>query len=369
MNKITSNVLLFFMVVMNSYAAENEAANLEATSVNLNVCQKDLAFAQQYFLKNDAGAQYHLNVKGQAYFDGKFEQAMGKAEEVKTVSGCKKVLAHYFKQWRKGHLRVSEMKGFFSSVLSNLVRDTFFSNKYTPSIESLTDDTLLITLPSFKYKYIKVIKDLIKENHELLVSTPKWIIDVRKNKGGSRSAYVPLLPWLLQTKPKNEESFILITEDNINIAKAECELYNSATICQERYEFLKSKPLAEFSTLVFNKKKKSQFKAELNQPKKVAILMSKRCASACEAFLLRMKESVVTTFIGQNSAGAIDTGYIVRKALPSGGLELTYSLTKSSRLPDNPIDPTGISPDIYVKKEQEKLVLSAQNWLTTGELN
>lgn len=87
-------------------------------------------------------------------------------------------------------------------------------------------------------------------------------------------------------------------------------------------------------------------------PKQVGIIINGGNASSSEQFLLSANNSAkVILFGNENTAGVLDYSNITPKELPSGKYNLWLPATRSRRLPENPIDNIGITPDIYIPLE------------------
>ncbi|MDP4828482.1 MAG: S41 family peptidase, partial [Flavobacteriales bacterium] len=93
-------------------------------------------------------------------------------------------------------------------------------------------------------------------------------------------------------------------------------------------------------------------------PKKVSIIIDKECTSATEEFLLKAKQSSKTTIYGyESSGGALDYSNLNAVITPSGYWYATVPTTRSSRLPEYPVDPHGIAPDVLVDREVKDLIM------------
>ena len=370
---LTVSIILVLVIVTGCGTLKNSLSDNETNNVNSMTCQQDLAFAQDYFLKNDAGAKYHLEVKGQAYFDSAYEKATQAAKSSTSIEECNKAINVYFKQWRKGHIGTSKPHGFFVNAFIKPILPYLLSSLFEPSIEMLSDNTVLIRLPSFKLSVKDDISELIADNYALLSQSPNWIIDVRNNGGGADSSFAPLLPWIMDTKAELKGLEILVTEDNFNNLKILCEKYNVGKACESRLAFMQQSPKGGLVKYDPKANSKKAFKPEQHQPSKIAILVNKKCASSCEQFLLNARQSDRVTLMGRNSAGVIDISNMLHKTLPSGDIYLKYAMSRSSRLPDSPIDGIGIAPDIYLEKintknSKRKEVMKAKRWLETGAI-
>ncbi|MEI6886360.1 MAG: hypothetical protein WCO02_17860, partial [Bacteroidota bacterium] len=71
--------------------------------------------------------------------------------------------------------------------------------------------------------------------------------------------------------------------------------------------------------------------------------------------------SKVTLFGNQNTAGVLDYSNAVEVDLPSGKYYMRYPMTRSRRLPDNPIDNVGISPDVMIPYPATEQLLDKQD--------
>ena len=84
-------------------------------------------------------------------------------------------------------------------------------------------------------------------------------------------------------------------------------------------------------------------------PRQVGIIINEANGSAAEQFLLAAKTSKkVTLFGNENTAGVLDYSNTIPIDLPSGKYYMRYPMTRSRRLPDNPIDNIGIAPDVII---------------------
>lgn len=91
-------------------------------------------------------------------------------------------------------------------------------------------------------------------------------------------------------------------------------------------------------------------------PEKVSVLIDGGCKSATEQFLLLAKQSQkVTVYGAENSGGALDYANLNTIITPSGYWYASVPTTRTTRLPDNPVDPMGISPDHLVNKDVDLL--------------
>lgn len=100
-------------------------------------------------------------------------------------------------------------------------------------------------------------------------------------------------------------------------------------------------------------------------PRKVGIIINEHNASSAEQFLLTAKHSKkVTIFGNKNTAGVLDYSNAVTIELPSKRYSLTYPMTRSCRLPENPIDNIGIKPQVNIPfPPTEQLYSELDTWV------
>ncbi len=102
-------------------------------------------------------------------------------------------------------------------------------------------------------------------------------------------------------------------------------------------------------------------------PRAAAVLVDRRCASTCEQFVLDARQSRKVKVLGaRNTGGLLDYGNARTVQLPSGLRRLHVPFARSRRLPDSPMDLTGIAPDIRVRKGEADPVEFARRYLRAG---
>ncbi len=69
-------------------------------------------------------------------------------------------------------------------------------NSPGPMVKKLSDQTVLLRIPSFNYDYKKQIDSTLKANHKSIIKHPNLIIDIRGNGGGSDASYSEIIKYL-----------------------------------------------------------------------------------------------------------------------------------------------------------------------------
>jgi C-terminal processing protease CtpA/Prc len=198
-------------------------------------------------------------------------------------------------------------------------------------------------------------------------ATPNLIIDLRNNGGGSDFVYEPLIP-LLYTRPIYTISIEMrASPDNLaqrqalaNQLRAEApevaaELDNQNKTMAANIGRYFSPDTASFGI--------DRRAGVARSPKRVGVILD-YAASSGEQFLLMARQSRKVTLFGQhNSAGILDFANVVGMTSPSGRFALAWPTSRSLRLPDDPVDPDGIAPDVRIPRDVSDPVLYVKSWL------
>ncbi|MGI2258847.1 S41 family peptidase [Shewanella sp. GXUN23E] len=370
-----SAILALLLPMVSACTSQPQTPTINAASQ----CQQDLNFLPDFLLANDTGAPAHLAQKGQAHFDEALQQALSEAASITQLPQCQPIIKEYLKSWREGHLGLTmliEPQQDTAAAETSQEPQEQADNLY-PRLESLSPLTLLLTLPTFDWRYAEAINDLFINEQQLFRETPFWIIDVRQNGGGSDSSYRPVLKHLLSDEYLVTGVEFLVTPDNIDAQRQICRQMNNDAACIEVIS-----PLVEAMTSAPIGSYVSNNNSDVNSvkrtedagfgPEKVVILVDKGCGSSCEQFLLAAKQGMNIKLAGRSSYGALDYSNMRGKRLPSGVFELYYATSRSRRLPHLAVDIAGIAPDIFLPPTdsdtwQDDEVLLIQHWLETGE--
>lgn len=225
------------------------------------------------------------------------------------------------------------------------------TNTYPLAIQ-LSDSTFYMRIPSFGSN---LTETLTKKNWKEITSTPNLIIDIRNN-GGGQDNYYSLLSDLIYTQPYESKGVewyatknnIKMYEDAIKngeIRNGEAGILWTKTLIAEMKKNIggfvihpmmgTDKTISEDTVYAY--------------PKRVGIIINENNASSAEQFILTAKNSSkVTLFGNSNTAGVLDYSNAISESLPSKKYELIFPMTRSRRLPNNPIDNIGIAPDIVI---------------------
>jgi len=347
------------------------AVSAAAAADPANQCRADLEDIAAFLPVNDSGAADSLARRG-ADVESALHQARTRAAAVTDAAACDAVLKDYLHAWRPGHLSVSALApaGAAAPAAAGAGGDPRL-----PRLQLLGKDTLLLVLPSFKDRYQKPLEALLAAHRTELESHPYWIIDVRSNDGGSDLTYQGLLPWLLDGDYPEYRSAYLVTPANLRAQEQICGLLSDPAACTRMLapaaSAMRKAPAGSFVTVDgerFSIERPAM--REAKAPRRAAVLTDRDCGSSCDQFLLTVQTSFRVKLVGRPSAGVIDYANLRPHPLPSGR-QLRYASTRSTRLPDLPLDGIGVAPDILLPAPQDAAARDAevgrvQRWLETG---
>jgi hypothetical protein len=272
---------------------------------------------------------------------------------------------------------------YFVRKTDSPVYDKAFLSAYVPIFPNgrntffvavgLSDSTFYIRIPSFM-GYKNKIEQTITNNWANIMSRPNLIIDIRNNGGGQDEEYQSLLK-LIYTNPYNTKGVAWYATPG-NIKLFEDALTNGEIKGGDEGIRWTQALVAEMKRNVggfvvhpfFTNKNKDvpALKDTIYKyPKRVGIIINQGNASSAEQFLLSAKNSTkVTLFGNQSTAGVLDYSNAVTVDFPSGKYQLTFPMTRSQRLPENPIDNIGIKPQIIIPfPETDQLFDKLDTWV------
>lgn len=234
-------------------------------------------------------------------------------------------------------------------------------------LKPLSSTTLWLRIPTFSETKIETIKALLASHSTELSSTPNLIIDIRNNGGGSDFAYDPLIPFLYTRPIIGIGVEDRATADNIALRHKDAEeIRKNAPEVADSIEKRNSVMKRHLGRYVANGDRPFGFDRRdsvLPSPKRIAVLMDS-AGSTAEQFLLAARQSRKVTLFGyRNSAGVLDFANVVETVTPSGRFKIQWATSRSMRLPDDPVDPEGIPPDIRIPENVPDPVKFAAEWL------
>lgn len=336
-------------------------------------CVADLDDARAFMTANDAGAGAALADHGPAIARA-YDTAHGTAALAQDDEACWNVLSTYLHAWRANHLAVARMTQ--APVFSAAVRPPAqgVADPRAPQIQVLGKDTLLLTLPTFGVFYLPVMQRFIAAQRAVLEAHSNWIIDLRRNDGGSDSTYGPLLPWLLDGELRADAVEYFVTPANIKAQEDICAMTDDTGCKAMLAPIVATMRSAAPGTFALHGERVivAPVAPEPRRPARVALLIDQPCGSSCEQFVLETRIGWRVKVVGRPTGGMLDVSNLRPHALPSGRM-MWYATTRSTRLPLMRIDDIGIAPDILLPKPADDAARDAevklvQRWIEGGSL-
>ncbi len=233
----------------------------------------------------------------------------------------------------------------------------------------LDDSTYYLRIPSF---YSNTGNEFVLKHWDEIMSRPNLIIDIRNN-GGGQDNYYEELARLIYTKPietKGVEWYA--SKGNIKyfedaMEKGEIRNGEEGMKWTEALVEAMKKNIGGFVTHPYSLNDIPTGKKDTiySMPRKIGIIINGGNASSAEQFLLAARQSDKVILFGNcNTAGVLDYSNITPNPLPSNNYQLWCPMTRSKRLPENPIDNIGIAPDVIIPfPATEQLYDKLDDWV------
>jgi hypothetical protein len=224
-------------------------------------------------------------------------------------------------------------------------------------VEKLDSVTTLIVLPPFTladaYQYAS---QMIIGNRSLIDATKHLIIDLRNNPGGDENVMSPLWPYISDGQILRKGGYFKASQENLILLDQELKSIQSFPMYRELFNEklteVTKRMRGNMGQIIQGPDKIYNDGVVRKKPEKVAILVNKNTASFAESVTLEAKQSKKTIVFGENSKGMADYIDVRDWGLPCFGWRIAYGMARSGRLPENPIDNVGLSPDVKIPKDE-----------------
>ena len=224
--------------------------------------------------------------------------------------------------------------------------------------KELDDSTNYVYIPTFSGNWTAKLDSFYVKYDYALRSKARLIIDVRNNGGGSDENVNPILKYLYTNPFYTDKVELFVTKENIRKSIEWYEENKNDTInfdkefllaTWEEIETMKKAPLNTFIPRV--DRELIQLEEVLTNPKKVAIIVNKRCASSCEDLLFMAKESSKTILVGENSGGYVGYGEITFVPTPCYQFNLGCTMTRYKD--QRQYEKLGIAPNFQLDNKSD----------------
>jgi C-terminal processing protease CtpA/Prc len=229
------------------------------------------------------------------------------------------------------------------------------------------DSTAVLRIASFGQQKKGVIDSVVSANRQRLLQTPYLVIDVRGNGGGWNAAYDAIIPFIY-TRPiqvDGMEGWVSQgTIDNLR-RRVQSPATPEALKAQFR-QLLQQMDGKAGSFIPISQNYEIRKDTVFPNPRRVAILIDRRCVSTCEQFLLDARQSGKVSILGKASTrGLLDYGNAQTRTLPSGIRKLAIPASRSLRLPANPLDAMGVAPTVRIPDNEKDPLAFALRFVAT----
>lgn len=349
-NLTMKNVLLLSGILFISFLSNAQKKNCD--------CGKDMEFLTYSYLNDYSGIQDFAKLNPD--YIKVIDNIKNQAKSTNNIQKCDKIIGKLIHYINNGHVYYgqTEKNPYYKK---NKTDAENLSESSEPELYFLDSITVLFSLKSCELSYKSILDSLILVNKAKLDRTEHFIIDLRGNGGGGDPFFTSLISYLY-TNPILVYTAELWASEN-NIKNFENLLYepeipdSNKKMIQLIIDRAKKHP-NQFVPFSENTIDTIVLEEITEYPKKVSIVIDNKCASSTEQFLLLAKQSTKTTIYGYtNTMGVLDYANLNFIITPSGYWYASVPMTRSARLPDNPVDPDGIKPDIYVDKKIKDIIL------------
>lgn len=318
-------------------------------------CGKDFDFLATSYIKDYSGIQ-DFSKQHPEYLQT-IDKLAKQAKSIKDIKSCDKIIGKLIAYINNGHVVYGQTK---ENPLYGKGKPKHSQGSLDPTLKFLDNKTVLFQIKTCDLSYKNLLDSLLSINKAKLDKTEHFILDLRGNEGGGDATFDTIIPYLY-TNP----ILIHTTQlwSSVNNIKMFDEFLNNPEIpadsklnIQKIVSKAKNNPNS-FVPLSENKVDTLTINSITEFPKKVSVIIDRDCKSSTEQFLLLAKQSKKTTIYGQtNSGGALDYSNLNFILTPSGYWYASVPTTRTTRLPDNPVDPNGIKPDVLVDKKIKDII-------------
>lgn len=339
-------------------------------------CRVNFDYMTSKVSRNYSGYRDKINAGNKEKFTLFTKELREKASAIKTTDACFIVLKTWTNYFQDQHLKV-QLNGDYKKANPAQTKEInayFLQKKEIVSeqlsgqteIQQLDEQTLLLRLPSFEWSEKKMIDSLLKSQQALLKKTPNWIIDIRGNGGGTDYTFQSLIPYLYTQAYIGKPDEYWSSEDNIAILEKNLKGLNpispQGNFLKAIISLMKKHP-GQFVNPLGKDTFSNTLDSSYTYPKKIGILISRETLSSAESFLLIAKQSKKVTLFGENSGGSLDYANTQYFDIPCDDYSLAIAISRSKRLPENPIDNIGIPPDVKINPLEKDKVRFVQQQL------
>ncbi len=318
-------------------------------------CGNDFEFLANSYIKDYSGFQDFSKLHPD--YLKTINKLAKQAKSIKYIQTCDSIIKKLITYINNGHVVYGQTKEnpYFESSNTNHLQVSL-----SPTLNFLNNETVLLEIKTCDLYYKPLLDSLLLTNEKKLSKTKHFIIDLRGNEGGGDATFDLLVPYLYTNPILIHTAQLWASENNIKLFESfltnpEIPLESKLNI-QKIVDKARNNPLT-FVPLSDNKVDTLVLDSVMEYPKKVSIIIDRNCKSSTEQFLLLVKQSRKTVIYGKtNSGGALDYSNLNFIVTPSSYWYASVPTTKTTRLPENPVDPNGIKPDQLIDGNRSDII-------------
>ncbi|MEJ7558665.1 MAG: S41 family peptidase [Pedobacter sp.] len=219
------------------------------------------------------------------------------------------------------------------------IKTSSYPNNSKFTYKPITDNIYYLGIPAFKVDATEfdsiIVNQVIPQVNANKVKN--LIIDLRNNVGGN-SSFLSLMRLVYEKPFSLPGDFLYSTADLIKDYQTSTSPYRQSML---------PKLVANIGNFVQRDSLKMALKESYQYPATISIIVNENTASSSEYFLKLAKHSMKVRVYGRHTAGTLDYSELFKpEKLPCPDYFFMRPTTKSYWTDTNPIDNTGIKPDV-----------------------
>ncbi|AUD03392.1 S41 family peptidase [Spirosoma pollinicola] len=312
-----------------------------------------------------AGFDDKVNAQTKPQYDRLLQLVRQQAKQTDAQAACLATLRTYTSFFKDSHVAIIWNKSGAKAVLySEAVKD----RSDLVEFKQLNSDYIYLKLALFNQREVDKLDSLLRANKDLVAKTPNLIFDLRGNGGGTGSTSEEMInliytnpiiypAWDYRSSPERIENLLKELEGYKKDTVANAFFYQRA---KRLLDDMKAKPGAmvrEGEALT----RTANVDLAAN-PKRVAFLIDKGCASSTEFLVFEGKQSKKVTLFGTNTLGVMDYGSDQKFDLCDGTFNLAVPWGRNGWVRQYRIDNIGFAPDVRIPASETDWVGFVQRY-------
>ena len=241
--------------------------------------------------------------------------------------------------------KITVWNRLYPAVPNPIPVESFVSSKYkwTQEFRIWDKQTFYIQFQNLNAGIKPLVDSLFRAHRKEILSRPYLIVDLRDNEGGDLTAFESLWPYVLDKPSVLFGTRFYCTPGNLEAYKRQIE--NLHDQLDPGFDDLLKDMEKHRGAWLEIPNDTLRPDSVFARPSKVVLLVNQKCKSSVEDFLLTARNSSKVIVAGTPTGGVVDFEETVDVPMPDPSLILFHPIGISNRLPQQPLDGTGIQPD------------------------